>query len=147
MTPAELVRVIERLPEDQPLTDDLEGRTGNGYPGPRRPWYSSQKEHLLGFIGEYGTPGAYGRATFDGTAREWYQRFQCAPGLLWLAEALGEDTAVLQASIDAIRAAGIRPASQCGAFRRIVPWSRIEELIRQQPRPRWPFGRAKRSAI
>lgn len=129
MTPSELVAIIRTLPEDQPITDAVEGRTTAGYPGSRPPWYRSQKEHLIGFVGEYRTPGAYGRAGLDGSARDWYQRFQCAPGLLWLAEALGEEEAVLRRSVEAIDAAGPRAASRCGAFRRIVPWSRIEELL------------------
>lgn len=135
LVPSDLVRVIRLLPEDQPLTDALEGRTSDGYPGPRKPWYRSQKEHLIGFIGEYGGPGAYGRRTFDGTARDWYQRFQCAPGLLWLAEALGEERGVLERGVAAIRDAGSRDATQCAAFRRVVPWERIEELVRA--RRRW----------
>lgn len=144
MQPAELVRIISGLHADQPLTDALEGRSSTaGYPGPRRPYYASQKEHLVRFIGQYGTPGAYGRTRFDATARDWYQRFQCAPGLLWLAEALGEDGDVLERGIKAIAGAGLNSASQCAAFRRIVPWSRIEQLLRSQPAGRrwWVLNR------
>jgi hypothetical protein len=50
-------------------------------------------------------------------------------GLLWLAEALGENPAILSAAIDDIDAAGPRNASQCAALRRHVPWGRIEQLI------------------
>ena len=132
MKPSELVKIIRRLPADQPITDALEGRTAGGYPGPHPPYYASQREHLIAFLGEYDSPGAYGRSTFDGSARDWYQRFQCAPGLVWLAEALGEDVDVLNAGVAAIRTAGPRAASECAAFRRIVPWSRIEELLGRQ---------------
>lgn len=138
LSPTELVRIIQLLPEALPLTDAFEGRTMAGYPGPEVPWYRSQKEHLIGFIGDYNGPGAYNRSGFDGTARDWYQRFQCAPGLLWLAEALGEDRETLRAGIEAIRAAGPHSASQCGAFRKVVPWARIEVLLRphlQRHRP------------
>jgi len=49
--------------------------------------------------------------------------------LLWLAEALGEERDVLERAIAAIRAAGPNRSSQCAAFRKVLPWSRIESLI------------------
>ncbi|MER5838489.1 hypothetical protein ACIQYW_18865 [Rhodococcus erythropolis] len=121
---AQLVTVIDSLQAAQPVTDAFEPRSRDS-----AVWYSSQKEHLLGFWGEYNTPGAYNRKHTDRDAKFAYNHLRCAPGLLWLAEALGEERAVLERGIDAIKSAGPNYSSQCAAFRKIVPWSRIESLI------------------
>ncbi len=120
----ELLNIIEKLQAAKPVTDAYE---------PLRRyssvWYSSQKEHLLGFWGQYNTPGAYNRKHTDRDAKFAYNHLRCAPGLLWLAEALGEERTVLERGIAAINEAGPNLSSQCAAFRKIVPWSRIESLI------------------
>lgn len=120
----DLLAVVGQLSSAQPLTDAYEEGLG-----PRDVWYSSQKEHLLGFWGEYSTAGAYGRKNTDHDAKFAYNHLRCAPALLWLAEALGEERAVLEKGIDAIMAAGPNLSSQCAAFRKVLPWSRIESLI------------------
>ncbi|MGC0366588.1 hypothetical protein ABH922_004572 [Rhodococcus sp. 27YEA15] len=124
MEVAELLAVIEKLPAEQPVTDEFEGRGTAG-----TVWYSSQKQHLLGFWGEYNTPGTYNRKYTTHDAKFAYNHLRCAPGLLWLAEALGEDRAVLERGVEAIVAAGPNGSSRCAAFRMVVPWSRIESLI------------------
>lgn len=53
--------------------------------------------------------------------------FQCAPALLGFAEALWEDPVVVQHAADLAGGIG-RPATQCAAARRIIPWRRIEAL-------------------
>lgn len=121
---AELVAVIGCLTQEQVLTTAYEGELP-----PRDVWYSSQKQHLLGFWGEYTTAGAYGRKNTDRDAKFAYNHLRCAPALLWLAEALGEERDVLEKAMAAIRTAGSNRSSQCAAFRKVVPWSRIESLI------------------
>lgn len=120
----ELLGVIGRLSCTQPMTDAYEQEFA-----PRDVWYSSQKEHLLGFWGEYTKAGAYGRKNTDRDAKFAYNHLRCAPALLWLAEALGEERDVLEKAIAAIRTAGPNRSSQCAAFRKVLPWSRIESLI------------------
>ncbi|MBD0020501.1 hypothetical protein GII33_06450 [Gordonia pseudamarae] len=120
---ADLRAVILTLSVYQPVTDRYEGRDY------RTVWYSSQREHIAGWLAEYSGPGAYNRRTGSGSSKAFYGRFKCAPGLLWLAEALGEDPAICDRAITAADAAGSNVASQCGAFRKIVPWSRIVELL------------------
>ena len=78
-------------------------------------------------------PGAYNRAHPSTSSKHFYNHFRCAAGLVWLAEALGEDELVLRAGVEAIRSAGPNPSSQCAAFRRVVPWARIVELLGLQP--------------
>lgn len=121
-----LCTLITTLPVPQPVTNAFEARQ----PATGRVWYTSQKEHLLGWLGDYHTPGAYGRQMPGQDAKVFYTRFQCVQGLMWLAEALGENEATLQRAIQEVDAAGQNPAAQCGAFRRVVPWTRIEALIK-----------------
>ncbi|WP_029211070.1 hypothetical protein [Arsenicicoccus bolidensis] len=72
--------------------------------------------------------GAYGRKQGSTVPRLAYNRFQCAPGLLWLAEALGEDPDTVRRAIAAVEAGPARGASQCRAVREVIPWERIEAL-------------------
>ncbi|USI91691.1 hypothetical protein [Rhodococcus pyridinivorans] len=124
LTPAQLREVISSLPASLPITDEYEaGNSG------KKVWYRSQKEHLQGWLAGYNGPGAYNRKTHTGTARDFYQRFRCVAGLLWLAEALGEDSQMLRGAVADVYASGSNPSSQCAAFRRRVPWARIEELL------------------
>ena len=122
-----LRKIIRRLPEDQPVTDEFEFGAGTA-------WYRSQREHLDGWLSQYNGPGAYNRKKPSTSSRQFYNHFRCAAGLLWLAEALGEDPAVLRSAVKSVRAAGKNPSSQCAAFRRAVPWSRIVELVEAQPK-------------
>lgn len=123
--------LIAMLPAAQPVTNAFERRR----PATGNVWYTSQKEHLLGWLGDYHTPGAYGRQTPGKDAKHFYTRFQCVQGLMWLAEALGEDEATLKRAIQEVDAAGRNSAAQCGAFRQVIPWSRIEALIKQTQSP------------
>lgn len=94
---------------------------------PGKHWWSSQQEHVAAWLEELEGPGAYGRATRGRGARQGYTHFQCAPGLLWMAEALGEDRAVVEAAASAAGGTG-RVGTQCAAIRRVIPWARIAEL-------------------
>ncbi|MFM9920865.1 hypothetical protein VLI63_15125 [Lacisediminihabitans sp. H27-G8] len=62
-------------------------------------------------------------------ARHAFTHFQCAPGLLWIAEALGEDWETVQLAADTAAGVG-RPGTQCAAIRRLIPWQRIQTLPR-----------------
>lgn len=125
LTGTEFARLLKALPEHCPISDEYEAATSK--PGPVA-WYSSQKEHLIGWFNEADGPGVYNRKTFNRGARAAYQHFQCAPGLLWLAEALGESRERLQVAANEAIAAG-RAASQCAAIRRHIPWERVVELL------------------
>ncbi|QDC11535.1 hypothetical protein FHY55_06700 [Oceanicola sp. D3] len=93
-------------------------------------WYSSQKEHCLGWLAQYDSPGAYNRKITSGRdARFFYNHGQCAPMLVWLAEAVCVPSEKLSAGIASVLKAGPRNASQCGAFRKHVTWDDIEERL------------------
>lgn len=137
MTPQQLRRRIKRLDPMKPMHKELEQALREGV-GFNKAWYSSQKEHWLGWLAEYNGPGAYGRQT--GTARDAryiYAHIQCAPMLFWLAEALDVDDGTLEAAFRAVVAAPKRNASQCAALRGVIPWDalepKLEELARQHP--------------
>ena len=115
--------LILSLPVRQAVTDDHQGLDY------RSVWYSSQREHIAGWLDEYDGRGAYNRKNPSTSSKAFYGRFKCAPGLLWLAEALGEDQDTCRRAIAAADEAGPNPASECGAFRKVVPWSRIIELL------------------
>ena len=133
---ADLIAVIEGLPAAQPQADAYEAGPVLGSSRASKAWYRHQKEHRLGWLSEYHGSGAYGRQRGSGDPRLAYNRFQCAPGLIWLAEALGEEPDVVRRAIAVVQTAPPRGASQCGAVRAVSPWARIEELAARQPRRR-----------
>ena len=133
MQGTELAKVIEKLPIRQPVTDAYQAENPIGTPRPGKNW-QNQREHLVGWLRELSGPGAYGRKTRTWDAKAAYNHFQCAPGLLWLGEALGEDPHVVQQAVLQVKAAPPRAASQCAAVRRVIPWSRIEHLLSQRRR-------------
>lgn len=146
MTPAELYAVIASLPAHTPLSEEFEesGRRSRARAGLPPVWYNSQRQHLLGWVEEYNSAGAYGRSNYYGTARNIYQRLQSPGALIWLAEALGETAESLAQAIAAADAAGPRAASRCGAIRKVVPWNRIVELIDSRPQLTRPRSGARR---
>lgn len=135
MDSEELLAVIRRLPARQPLTNEYEALRPLGA-APTVHW-ATQKDHLIGWLSELKGPGHYGRLTHDMDARAAYNHLQCAPALLWLAEALGEDPATVLRAISAVRAMPRNGASQCAAVRRVIPWNRIEQLVLQGRSQRW----------
>lgn len=107
---------IKKLPSDRPRDT----------PGKR---YKTQKEHWLGWLGEYHGPGYYGRQ--DSTprnARLAYNRIVCVEMLVYLAWAAG---------ISPYRRAKARAAmrskesdqAKSGAVRKVIPWEIIEAAL------------------
>lgn len=129
MTPAHLLRHIDRLDPDTPRHKALECalHIGVGYGGA---WYSSQKEHWQRWLAEYHGPGAYGRKPRpDRTAQFVYNRIQCAPMLFWLAEAAGVSHGPLERAYGAVLTTPRRSASQCGALRQEIQWSTVRKRL------------------
>ena len=128
MTPKELHDHIKRLSPRGPVSRSLERSISGG--GMTHVWYSSQKEHLLGWLSEYDGPGYYGRSNWSRSAEFVYNHFQCAPGLLWLAEAAGVPRFALMKAQTAVLNAPHNTAAQAGALRRVLPWPVVEALLR-----------------
>jgi hypothetical protein len=101
--------VIRTLPNDRRVID------------PNK-WYRSQKEHWLGWLGEYAGSGAYGRKGGVGRdARFAYNHIVEPAMLLYLARAAGvARTRLAAARRDA--AAGRTLMEQSAAIRKIIPW-------------------------
>jgi hypothetical protein len=128
LTTAAFVAVLRRLKPHLPISDayerDLPQRHGT--------WWSSQQEHMIGWFGAqdgYGS-GKFTRTTPNTSARRTYNRLLSPPAFVWMAEALGEDPAVVLAAADAARAepnARKRPA----LLRRLLPWERIVQLAKR----------------
>ncbi len=87
VTAAKLRRMIRALDPILPISTKLEGSLRAE--GRSRVWYSTQKEHWLGWLTEYDGPGAYGRANWMRSAGFVYNHIRCPPMLAWLAEATG----------------------------------------------------------
>jgi|GEM_PF-1697942 len=131
---AAFARLLRRLPEHLPVSDAYEAEH---LPGKR--WWSSQREHMVGWFSELAGPGAFNRKSRGLDAKHGYNHLQCAPGLLWIAEALGEDPAKLTTA--AAAAAPCRSvASQCAAIRNVIPWASVEAMARNRMKPRRRFA-------
>lgn len=126
MSPKVLRRLIAHLPEHPPCTTKLERRLLT-----RRPWYTSQREHWLGWLAGYDGPGAYGRKVFKHDAAFAYNHCACPPMVLWLGEAVGVDTAMVRRAARVALQAEAPFTTRCGIIRQTIPWSKIEPLLRQ----------------
>ena len=119
----EFARYLSYLEPFPPITKELD-KWGSRYP--------SQKIHLCEWL-EWQThthKGAYGRDRPNESAQTMYNRFLNPGGLLWLAEALGEQENTLRkAAANAIEAEKYNYRFRCVAFRNVIPWDRIMELF------------------
>jgi len=104
----QLIRVIRGLPSDKTFIDPSK-------------WYTTQKEHWLGWLGEYHGPGAYGRKTkTKRDARYAYNHIVEAKMLLWLIEAAGVKAELVRtARLACTRASSLQQKS--AAIRKLVP--------------------------
>jgi hypothetical protein len=131
MTPRLLSRKISKLRVRSPITASYwRELVARGIWDDQGVWYTSQKEHWLGWLSEYDGPGAYDRKSRTGRSAEFaYNHIGCPPMLLWLAEAAGvSKTKVLAAKRSALSARRNR-APHCAMIRRAIPWSVIEERL------------------
>lgn len=136
MTPRALRSRISKCPAQPPITTryerDLE-KTGSW--SRSSAWYASQKEHWLGWLGEYNGPGYYGRKESQRTAEFVYNHIVCPPMVLWLGEACGIPTATVRKAMDAALSAKSSLAAQAAAVRKVIPWALIEaQMSASRPR-------------
>jgi hypothetical protein len=107
-----LRQAIRRLPADDPVVD------------PKK-WYTTQKQHWIGWLGEYHGPGFYGRKAGSRRDAEFAYNHIVEPKmLLWLVAAVGVESALVErARRSAQRSSTL--AGKAAAVRRHVPWSVI----------------------
>jgi hypothetical protein len=132
MTPRLLLRKIKELRVRAPITVSYSrALVARGVWSDEGVWYTSQKEHWLGWLSEYDGPGAYGRKSWAGRSAQFvYNHIGCPPMPLWLAEAAGVSrTKVLAAKRSSLSARGNR-ATHCAMIRAVIPWPVIEERLR-----------------
>jgi len=127
MTPHQLAAKIRYLREAVPITDEFERiLTRRGTWNRSYVWYTSQKQHWLGWLSEYHGRGYYGRKNSHRSAEFVYNHINCPPMVLWLVEASGiPRTKVAKAKQAALSAKPHLPA-QSAAIRKTIPWEMIE---------------------
>jgi hypothetical protein len=128
MTPKALSRKIAQLRIKAPITASYErALVARGIWSSEGVWYTTQKEHWIGWLSQYDSPGAYNRKTLSGRSAEFvYNHINCPPMLLWLAEAAGVlRREVLAAKRSALAARKSR-GTHCAVIRKVIPWSMIE---------------------
>src|SRR5712672_3308305 len=107
MTPMEFVSKIKKL-KAKPLgaTQYERELVARGIWSANGVWYTSQKEHWLGWLSEYDGPGAYDRKTSVVRSAEFaYNHVVCPPMILWLGEASGvKPSLIIQAKKAALGA-------------------------------------------
>lgn len=87
----------------------------------------TEREHMVSWFGANPTVGSgrYSRKKGNNDARTCYSRLQNAASLLWIAEAVGVDGALVRRAYEAAVSCGDRRRA-CGAIRREIPWECVE---------------------
>ena len=131
MTPKSLRTKISKLRIAAPVTQSYErALIAREIWSGKQVWYSSQKEHWMGWLSEYDGPGAYGRKSWtERTAEFVYNHINCPPMLLWLAEAAGVPKKDLLAAKRSALSGRPHRGSHCALIRKAIPWSAIGERL------------------
>lgn len=135
MTPQQLSAKIRKLRPRVPMTTQFERTlvqrslwSNDGV------WYTSQKQHWIGWLREYGGPGYYGRKNSKRSAEFVYNHIVCSPMVLWLGEASGIPKASVAKAKQAALSSGPQLQAQSAAIRRIIPWELIEVRLDKRGR-------------
>jgi hypothetical protein len=126
---------IAGLVANQPLTAAFELELAERTTA-RRVWYRSQKEHWLGWLGEYEGHGAYDRKNWHRSAQFIYNHIGCPAMLVWLAEGCGLPRMQVSTAIAAALRTRWNFAAQCAVLRIAIPWQDVERHLRRTTRKR-----------
>lgn len=122
-------RVLSKLPEGLPISDQYDARrSGSDRLLAEEHWYSSPKQSMVSWYEDLEAPDGSTRKRRSLEARVGWNRSTSPQGMLWIAEALGEDAATLNEAVEEANRRK-RLTSQCSAIRRTIPWARIAELL------------------
>ena len=111
----ELLIAITRLPEDRRRR--------------RNAWYESQKEHWVGWLFHYNSPGAYNRKVTRGRdAKFVYNHIVCPRLLTYLADASGVSRQLVKEA-KRIEQSATTEMQRAGEIRRIIPWSVVHKAL------------------
>lgn len=111
----ELLIAISRLPEDRRRQ--------------RSAWYESQKEHWVGWLFHYNSPGAYSRKVTRGRDAKFVYNHIVCPGLLaYLADASGVSRRLVREAKQ-IEQSSKTEMQRAGEIRRIIPWAVVHKAL------------------
>ena len=96
--------------------------------GSRKVWYSTQKEHWLGWLSQYSGAGAYDRKQPGKDAKFAYNHIVNPQMLLWLIEAAGVSEDRVTAAASAAEG-GATLMQKAGAVRKQVPWAEVAKAL------------------
>lgn len=118
-TPRDLLSRIRDLSADMPIS--------NMIPPPK--CYNDHKHHWIGWLGEIGGAGWYGRTQPVTDAAMVYNRLQCVGMVIWLAESAGVPAnTVRHAALRAAQSPG-NVARQTAAARQLLPWAMVAKAL------------------
>lgn len=129
----EFREVLATLPAHLPLSDAFE----KDFPQRQGVWWSSQREHMLGWLQHQQSmgDGKFTRKAPNTSARLTYVRLNSGPAIVWIAEALGVDTETVKSAAAAAKTEP-NPRKHCGLLRKYLPWPLISERARGLMPPR-----------
>ena len=118
-----LLAVVRTLTPRGPITERLFRNAGDDR-GAKTVW--------IRWLSEYDRPGHYRRQQPGLFARQVYMQLKSPWLMTWLSEKLGATEQELRAAAATNRRT---KAAQAGAFRGVIPWERIQELLEQTDQP------------
>lgn len=122
VTISQLIQAISRLPSDPPVDSS-------------QTWYRTQKEHWLGWLGDYEGPGAYKRKTgVKRDAKYAYNHIVCPELLMYLIRAISLKKELVEAAEKAYQT-GSSQMEKSGAIRKAVPWSEVYRVLWGEEKP------------
>jgi hypothetical protein len=133
MSPRTLAAKIRNLSARPRITTQFERILRNrGLWNRNGVWYTSQKEHWLGWLSQYDGPGYYKRKNHNHQADFAYNHINCPPMVLWLGEASGIPKAKILAAKKAALSASPALPAQSAAIRKVIPWELIEARLKKR---------------
>jgi hypothetical protein len=112
----QFIQAIQILPSDKPRS----------YPGKQ---FKTQKEHWLGWLGEYDGPGAYGRKSSEKRdAKFTYNHIVEYRMLLWLINAAKVKPRLVKTALSAAEQASSLPGKSA-AIRKYVSWEEVANVL------------------
>lgn len=121
-----MAQMLSLLDDNLPVTNELD-RWKSPYP--------TQCDHMVNWFTaqplQNGT-GKYSRKDGNESTKIAYERFRNPGGLLWIAEALGENDETLRMAVaEELATEAMVKGSRCVGFRKVIPFSRILVLWTQ----------------
>ncbi|ERK60564.1 hypothetical protein HMPREF1983_00086 [Gemella bergeri ATCC 700627] len=122
----EFARKISMLDVETPLADNYDTKYGQK----DNRWWSCQREHLTVWCLFQPTEGINGfEHAPNSSALKMYNNFGRPETLIWLVEALKEESEMVENLIVEISNLGMNANTACKKIREKIPFSRIMELL------------------